>query len=437
MGVIEDLMTACMVLDGPAESPFWGGLVGYFAYEMGLDLLNIDDPFESSVNREVPDYSLMWVDRSVIVDKTDGTVHIQSLRANDEQWLDSISKVILALATYTVPPPRTPTIPPATATLPSHQTYTTQIMSCLTHLHDGNSYELCLTTSTPISLPADTSTFHLHQQHLTHNPSTYSALLVLPSVTILSSSPEHFLSWARPTLAEPDTALSMQPMKGTLAKREGLTSAMAEKLLRTPKEEAENLMIVDLIRHDLARALGRNTSTKVEITVPRLFALVEAETVYQLISHIQARVPASVPLPFPSSWTVPNLSPLSTPAALRHHRTKTLKHAISAVKSTLPPGSMTGAPKKRSCEILRSLERRNRGVYAGVIGYLDVGGGGCWSVAIRCAFAANDSKRDDGMREWHVGAGGAITVLSEVECEWEEMRVKMGSVLRGFGVAEG
>lgn len=106
---------------------------------------------------------------------------------------------------------------------------------------------------------------------------------------------------------------------------------------------------------------------------------------------------------------------------------------------------MTGAPKKRSCEILRSLERRNRGVYAGVIGYFDVGGGGAWSVAIRCAFSPNhaakgkategqgsESNESGEMRTWHVGAGGAITVLSDAQAEWEEMSVKMDSVLRGF-----
>ncbi|KPI41754.1 Aminodeoxychorismate synthase [Cyphellophora attinorum] len=437
MSVIEYLMNARLLPNGPAESPFWGGLVGYFSYEMGLDLLSIDDPLMNSIPREVPDYSLMWVDRSIVIDKIDGTVHVQSLRPNDEEWLESTSKVILALATYTAPPLRTPTISPAKATLPSHSTYTSQIASCLTQLHAGNSYELCLTTSTPLTLPADTSPFYLHQQLLTHNPSTYSALLVLPSVTILSSSPEHFLSWSRPGLIFPDTVLSMMPMKGTLAKREGMTSAMAEKLLRTPKEEAENLMIVDLIRHDLARAL--KDTARVEITVPQLFALVEAETVYQLISHIRARVPAPLPTPVPA--TPPSGPPTFWPeppaTVLKHQRTATLKHAMAALRSTLPPGSMTGAPKKRSCEILRGLERRNRGVYAGVIGYLDVGGGGCWSVAIRCAFSSNSARRDDGTREWHVGAGGAITVLSEIEGEWEEMQVKMGSVLRGFGVVEG
>ncbi len=71
-----------------------------------------------------------------------------------------------------------------------------------------------------------------------------------------------------------------------------------------------------------------------------------------------------------------------------------------------------------------------------MIGYFDVGGGGCWSVAIRCAFSdeSNDEVVEGEKRKrWHVGAGGAITVLSDEEEEWKEMMVKMTGVLRGFG----
>jgi len=91
---------------------------------------------------------------------------------------------------------------------------------------------------------------------------------------------------------------------------------------------------------------------------------------------------------------------------------------------------MTGAPKKRSCELLRSIEGAShaRGIYSGVIGYLDVGGGGDFSVAIRTAFKWEDEAA------WKVGAGGAVTVLSEPEAEWEEMVTKRESVLRALGV---
>ena len=93
---------------------------------------------------------------------------------------------------------------------------------------------------------------------------------------------------------------------------------------------------------------------------------------------------------------------------------------------------MTGAPKKRSCEILQLLELDDRGLYSGVCGYLDVGGGGDFSVIIRSATCV-DSPSSDHSEVWEVGAGGAITALSEINAEWDEMNVKLHSVLRAFG----
>lgn len=111
------------------------------------------------------------------------------------------------------------------------------------------------------------------------------------------------------------------------------------------------------------------------------------------------------------------------------------------------PGSMTGAPKKRSVEILQGLEDGRRGIYSGVLGYWDVGGGGDWSVIIRTCFkldqagetrratingaAAPSSSRD----QWFIGAGGAITALSDPDAEWDEMTVKLQSALRAFSAS--
>lgn len=116
---------------------------------------------------------------------------------------------------------------------------------------------------------------------------------------------------------------------------------------------------------------------------------------------------------------------------------------------------MTGAPKKRSVEILQTLEDGPRSIYSGVFGYWCVGGGGDWSVVIRSCFkfddrfgTSDDADEDDGpntptaaaapsdaqegLEEWTIGAGGAITALSEPDAEWEEMVVKLQSVLRTF-----
>lgn len=96
---------------------------------------------------------------------------------------------------------------------------------------------------------------------------------------------------------------------------------------------------------------------------------------------------------------------------------------------------MTGAPKKRSVEILQSLESDKRGIYSGVFGYWCVGGSGDWSVAIRSCvkYDENMGLRPADSEEWVVGAGGAITALSDPESEWDEMMTKLNSVLRAFG----
>jgi|SRR6267142_1848416 len=97
---------------------------------------------------------------------------------------------------------------------------------------------------------------------------------------------------------------------------------------------------------------------------------------------------------------------------------------------------MTGAPKKRSVEILQTLEDDSRSIYSGVFGYWDVGGGGDWSVAIRSCFKYDDQPWDEAVdneaETWTVGAGGAITALSDPDSEWDEMLTKLQSVLGIF-----
>jgi len=100
---------------------------------------------------------------------------------------------------------------------------------------------------------------------------------------------------------------------------------------------------------------------------------------------------------------------------------------------------MTGASKKRSVEILQTLEDHDRSIYSGVFGYWCVGGGGDWAVTIRSCFRYESAPWRDPLHsqlreEWTVGAGGAITALSDAEAEWDEMILKLQSVLRSFVV---
>jgi len=103
---------------------------------------------------------------------------------------------------------------------------------------------------------------------------------------------------------------------------------------------------------------------------------------------------------------------------------------------------MTGAPKKRSVELLQDIEGEERGIYSGVLGYWCVGGGGDWAVVIRTCFRYEVHEKEVHLNgghhaeEWTLGAGGAITALSDPVSEWEEMKVKLSSVGRAFGLDE-
>ncbi|CAG8763353.1 11187_t:CDS:1, partial [Acaulospora colombiana] len=250
------------------------------------------------------------------------------------------------------------------------------------HLAAGNSYELCLTAQTQIVVPKSrrssnhdsSSSWELFKKLQRKNPAPHSGYLRLHPTTVLSSSPERFLSYSRP----PHQTYQLRPIKGTLRKTATTTRQDAEVALRgSTKEVAENLMIVDLIRHDLHGVVGENVEVK------KFCGIEEYETVWQMVSVVQGK---STPSTQTIAPTENHISP--TPIAA-----DTCDKGWEVLRQCLPPGSMTGAPKKRSVEILRDLEDGPRRIYSGVLGYWDAGGGGDWAVVIRTCFKMD---ADDG-----------------------------------------
>jgi para-aminobenzoate synthetase len=226
------------------------------------------------------------------------------------------------------------------------------------------------------------------------NPAPFGVFLRLSDAVIVGSSPERFLSWDRSGHCQ------LRPIKGTVKKSATMTREKAHKILNSSKEQAENLMIVDLIRHDLSGIVGAGNCK-----VSKLMEVEEYETVYQLVSVIEGQLP--------------------------QYSGEDSPRGLDVLKASLPPGSMTGAPKKRSCEILRDIEQRPRGIYSGVMGYLDVGGAGDFSVVIRTAVKGRGKPDTD---TWHIGAGGAVTIQSSDLDEFHEMETKVTSALRAFQV---
>jgi para-aminobenzoate synthetase len=415
---------------GYAEVPFWGGLVGHLSYELGVHSLRVPLKNAHIEGKCHPDVNLVFVERSVVLDSVTGKVYIQSLISGDDHWITS-TKAKLNLASSqaqcsTLPKNKAP---PPSITFPNKTRYISRINKAKEHLSAGDSYEICLTADTRISIPdnpiGNPSSWERYKALRQNNPAPHSGYLRLHPTTLLSSSPERFLSFSRP----PRTVCQLRPIKGTVRKVPHITRAVAEELLAgSAKEVAENLMIVDLIRHDLHGAVGE------DVQVKQFCGVEEYETVWQLVSVIEGKLSQESPAyhdpDYDIGWEVLRRSLPPGESCLSAYS--------FALKERDTTGSMTGAPKKRSVEILQTLEDHDRSIYSGVLGYWCVGGSGDWAVTIRSCFRYHSSPQHHSLHpsppeEWIIGAGGAITALSDAEAEWDEMMVKLQSVLRSFG----
>ena len=241
MKAIEAFMSEHIATGGDPNIPFWGGLLGFVSYEAGLELAMPEHHRSGScrTSRTVPDLNLIWIDRSLVHDNETGRLYIQTLRKTDNAWLSEISARVKALATNcnteSFSAAMDDNVLSATTNMPSHPDYISRMRSCQANLHVGNSYELCLTTSATVTISSRASSSYSLYRSLQHqNPAPYSAYISLDTTTLLSSSPEQFLSWPRST-----PHLDMMPMKGTVPKSPDLTRQQAKEMLRTPKEEAE------------------------------------------------------------------------------------------------------------------------------------------------------------------------------------------------------
>lgn len=365
-------------------TPFAGGLMGYFSYEESCaDIPDITDHVKPT---GAPDTCLADIKTSIVIDNVENTALIISLEEDTKLFNQLVRLVESDELNGEV---GTPVLPPTISIdFPDRSKYIEKIKSCQELLHAGESYELCLCGQTRIDFGQPINPWDLYKVLLQKNPAPHSCYFSFDESTLVGASPERFMSWRG------DGECEFRPIKGTVKKAPGITRQIAQEIFDGPKERGENLMIVDLIRHDLNSILKN-----VEVT--KLMTMEEYESVYQLVSVITGQL---------------------------HGDYK----GIDVLAYSLPPGSMTGAPKFRSVQLLRGLEdQKPRGIYSGVSGYWSVTDEGDWSVVIRSAMSYATDKEYCSI--WRIGAGGAITVLSDPAEEWEEMQVKLESALRAFG----
>jgi para-aminobenzoate synthetase component 1 len=247
----------------------------------------------------------------------------------------------------------------------------------------GDLYQACLTHRLDLEFSGDPFAYYWALRAA--NPAPFCAYLALPEGAVACSSPERFLALGA------GGELETRPIKGTRPRRADPEADRAEReaLLASPKDRAENLMIVDLARNDLGRV-----SEIGSVYVPELFAVESYATVHQLVSTVRGKLAPG-------------------------------RDAFDALRAAFPPGSMTGAPKLAAIALLARLERARRGLYAGALGYFDARGGCDLAVVIRSAFLT------PGRLALHTGGG--IVADSEAGAEWAEGEAKARALLDAAG----
>jgi len=387
-------------VEGTSElpGPFRPGFVGYLGYELKAELGG------SGAHRSpYPDARLVLADRAVVVDHEEGEVHAvylhdEATHAEQEAWVERIRS---EFARLTGPPsdrPRERILHTAggdrregsmhvhgqgePAFRHTESEYLDLIGECQALIRAGESYEICLTNHA--TWPGRVDETVLARAMREASPVPFAAWLRGPGPSVLSASPERFVS------VSADGVVEARPIKGTRPRGTDpeTDAALAEELRTSVKDRAENLMIVDLLRNDLHRVCRSGS-----VHVPGIFEVETYATVHQLVSTVRGRLAEGM-------------------------------DCLDVIGTCFPGGSMTGAPKVRTMEILDRLEGGPRGVYSGALGWIGLDGSMDLSIVIRTVTVA------DGVARF--GVGGAITALSDPDEEYDETQVKAQALTRAL-----
>ena len=271
-------------------------------------------------------------------------------------------------------------------TLASNMTkdkYLEKVEHITSNIKEGNYYQVNLTRKFFGSLDSD-NVFSIFANLSKCSPATYSSFLKLEDNFIISSSPERFLK------IDDDGKINSRPIKGTAP-----ISSSATDLFNSKKDRAENLMIVDLMRNDLAKSAQKNS-----VTVESLFDIDSYKTLHHMSSSINALQKENISI-------------------------------LEVIKNAFPPASMTGAPKKAVMAEIEVLEKQQRGIYSGAIGYFK-GDKKCdFSVTIRTVIL---QKKQENKYNFEFQVGGGIIYDSTPEKEWEETIVKARGVCNALNI---
>lgn len=356
--------------------PFAGGMLGYWSYDLARRTMNLSGIAQDA--ERLPDMAVGLYDWALVLDHRQKTARLVSHRRYAET--DALLPEILQRFQDVVPHPMgdfhvygkiesnfTP------------ETYRAAFDAVQHYLQAGDCYQVNLAQRFDAEAYGDAFSAYLELRRL--SPAPYSAFLNLPQMQILCASPERFLS-VRERRVETKPIKGTRPRGGDIARDRQLI----DELRRHPKDRAENLMIVDLLRNDLGKSCVPGS-----VRVPKLFEVESYANVHHLVSTVQGELAAE-------------------------------HDALDLLRDCFPGGSVTGAPKQRAMQIIEQLEPNRRGVYCGAIGYIGFDGNMDTNIVIRTLVYSENR-----IRCW---AGGGIVADSQCAAEYQETLDKASAMLR-------
>lgn len=357
--------------------PFSGGAVGYWSYELSYPGRRL--PTRRQVKAAMPHMAIGIYDWALVVDHHEHEARLVSRLKypQTEALLEQLWKKLNAKAArvQNLTEFRVHGAPVSNLSPVQYQAAYDSVQS---YLQEGDCYQVNLAQRFAAKATGDAYAAYLEFRKL--SPAPFSAFMDLPEGQILCASPERFLRVR-------EGRVETKPIKGTRRRSENPAEdrELAQDLLKNPKDRAENLMIVDLLRNDLGKSCKTGT-----VRTTSLFELESYSNVHHLVSTIEGELASG-------------------------------RDALHVLRDCFPGGSITGAPKRRAMEIIEQLEPDQRGVYCGSIGYIGFDGEMDSNIAIRTMVYT------DG--EIHCWAGGGIVADSNCEDEYRETLDKASGML--------
>ncbi|WP_261921736.1 aminodeoxychorismate synthase component I [Shewanella sp. NFH-SH190041] len=400
---IEQVMQQLYPNPTTSSLPFSGGAMGAWGYDLGRAIESL--PTTAVADLTLPDLNLGFYDWALIFDNKENAwqlVHargeqaLKSQRCKLEQQLAHLLSKTDSTSQATDSHKRNnkPTEIPAETESNDFRLngpwqpqltqaqYTAKFDTIQAYLHSGDCYQINLTQR--FTAPYHGDEWQAYCQLRNSNKAPFSAFMRLPQQSILSISPERFIRLA-------DGEIETKPIKGTLPRYSDLQldQQAAQRLANSEKDQAENLMIVDLLRNDLGKV-----ATPGSVRVPKLFAIESFPAVHHLVSTVTATLRPDC-------------------------------HATDLLRGAFPGGSITGAPKIRAMEIIEELEPSRRNLYCGTMGYISQDGKMDTSITIRTLVAEQG--------QLFCWAGGGIVADSTAEAEYQETFDKISRILPVLG----